>query len=95
MAQRIIVYPPDDEGGRRVRADGSVLGRAFNVYDVLEFLRRAGLDPEQVRLDDAGLIDWRGGGSYVWKPSDAPNREPGGESAGEGSGSSGGGSGGR
>ncbi|MFI6005764.1 hypothetical protein ACIA98_36160 [Streptomyces sp. NPDC051366] len=31
-------------------------------------LRRAGLDLDGVRLDDALLIEWRGGGPAVWHP---------------------------
>lgn len=49
---RVVVYPPDAQGGRRVRADGEILGRALDPRDLLEFLRRAGLDPDNVRLDD-------------------------------------------
>lgn len=41
---RVIVYPPDAEGGRRVRRDGEILGRALDPADLLELLRRAGLD---------------------------------------------------
>ncbi len=29
----------------------------------------SGIDRADVRLDDAGLIDWRGGGAYEWNPS--------------------------
>ncbi|MEU8435492.1 hypothetical protein AB0F18_21790 [Streptomyces sp. NPDC029216] len=65
---RVIVYPPDAEGGRRVRVDGEILGRALGPGDLLELLRRAGLDPDDVRLDDALLIEWRGGGPAVWSP---------------------------
>ncbi|MFE2879202.1 hypothetical protein ACFXG6_32900 [Streptomyces roseus] len=65
-ALRIVVYPPDAEGGRRVRVDGEILGRALGPGDLLEFLRRAGLDPDDVRLDDEQLIEWRGGGPVVW-----------------------------
>ncbi|MFE9484523.1 hypothetical protein ACFYNM_38825 [Streptomyces spororaveus] len=66
---RVIVYPPDDDGGRQVRADGRTLGRAFGPADILEFLRRTGLDPDDVVLDerDQGLIEWRGGGPAVWR----------------------------
>ncbi|RKT02213.1 hypothetical protein BX286_0087 [Streptomyces sp. 3211.6] len=64
---RVVVYPPDAEGGRRVRVDGEILGRALGPGDLLEFLRRAGLDPDDVRLDSA-LIEWRGGGPAVWSP---------------------------
>ncbi|MEW2374251.1 hypothetical protein AB0940_33590 [Streptomyces sp. NPDC006656] len=65
---RVIVYPPDTEGGRRVRIDGEILGRAAGPTDLFEFLRRAGLDPDDVDLDDALLIEWRGGGPAVWAP---------------------------
>ncbi|MBT2546404.1 hypothetical protein J7E99_38530 [Streptomyces sp. ISL-44] len=40
---RVIVYPPDAQGGRRVRCDGEILGRALGPGDLLEFLRRAGV----------------------------------------------------
>lgn len=63
---RVVVYPPDAEGGRRVRCDGEILGRAFDPEDVLEFLRRAGLDPDDVALTGTGLIEWRGGGPATW-----------------------------
>ncbi|MEV6732777.1 MULTISPECIES: hypothetical protein [unclassified Streptomyces] len=36
--------------------------------DLLEFARQACLDPDNVRLDDALLIAWRGGGPAVWTP---------------------------
>ncbi|MCJ1680023.1 hypothetical protein MTF65_22285 [Streptomyces sp. APSN-46.1] len=65
---RVVVYPPDAEGGRRVRCHGKILGRALGPRDLLEFLRRAELDPENVRLDDPLLIEWRGGGPAVWSP---------------------------
>ncbi|MFF4849460.1 hypothetical protein [Streptomyces sp. NPDC001194] len=60
--------PPDAEGGRRVRVDGEILGRALGPGDLLEFLRRAGLDPDDVRMDDELLIEWRGGGPAMWSP---------------------------
>ena len=65
---RVIVYPPDDQGGRRVRVDGEILGRATGPGDLFEFLRRAGLGPDDVDLDDQVLIEWRGGGPAVWTP---------------------------
>ncbi|WP_251021016.1 hypothetical protein [Streptomyces sp. ISL-98] len=62
---RVIVEPPAPTGGRRVRIDGEFLGIAYAPSDLCEFLRRAGLDPEQVQLDDAKLFEWRGGGPDV------------------------------
>jgi hypothetical protein len=62
----VVVYPPAQGGGRRVRVDGAILGTAYGEADLLEFLRRAGLDPDAVRLDDPELIEWRGGGFDVW-----------------------------
>ncbi|KPC62626.1 hypothetical protein ADL29_17870 [Streptomyces chattanoogensis] len=65
MDARVVVHPPSPTGGRRVRVDGQSLGLAYGPADLLEFLRRAGLDPEQVRLDDP-MIEWRGGGPDIW-----------------------------
>jgi len=45
---------------------GEHVGTATRVADLLEFLRRAGMDPDAVRLTDSALIEWRGGGPDVW-----------------------------
>ncbi|MGI5447832.1 hypothetical protein ACQEVM_19140 [Streptomyces sp. CA-243310] len=63
---RVIVDPPDEHGGRRVLIDGKVLGTALGPADVLELLRRAGLDPDEVAPYGAGLIEWQGGGPAEW-----------------------------
>ncbi|KOG41265.1 hypothetical protein [Streptomyces decoyicus] len=63
---RIVVHPPAPTGGRRVHVDAAILGVAYSVADLLEFLRRAGLGPDDVRLLDPLLIEWRGGGPEVW-----------------------------
>jgi hypothetical protein len=63
----IIVYPPDEQGGRRVRLDGEILGLAYGLRDIAEFLRRAGLDdPDTAWVEASALIEWRGGGPEVW-----------------------------
>ncbi|TSB19297.1 hypothetical protein [Streptomyces benahoarensis] len=67
MAARIIVHPPSRTGGRRVSADGTILGPAMNRRDLLEFIRRAGLDPEAVDLEDSTVIVWRGAGPDIWE----------------------------
>ncbi len=65
---QVIVEPPSTSGGRRVRVGGEVVGLAYGLGDLVEFLRRAGLET----LDDdalrhgAGLVEWRGGGPDVW-----------------------------
>lgn len=64
----VVVYPPDESGGRRVRARGRLLGTAHHVYELLDMLALVGLDPALVRLDDQRLIEWRGGGAWVWGP---------------------------
>ncbi len=66
MRTRIVVHPPSPSGGRRVRADGEILGVAYGPVDLREFLRRAGLDPDETPLDEPDLIEWRGGGPDVW-----------------------------
>ncbi|MFE5591469.1 hypothetical protein [Streptomyces sp. NPDC056549] len=60
----VVVNPPDEDGGRTVRIGDQIVGRAFAMGDVVEFLRRAGwLDAEEWPP-----IDWRGGGPEVWSP---------------------------
>ncbi|EFL12756.1 hypothetical protein [Streptomyces sp. C] len=56
LGPRVTVHPPDAQGRRR----------AHGIGDLMEFLRRAGLDPDNVDLDDTLLIEWRGGGPDVW-----------------------------
>jgi hypothetical protein len=70
MTASIVVHPPSPTGGRRItadRADGDELGLAHGIADLVEILRRAGMDPDQVRLDDPVLIEWRGGRVDVWE----------------------------
>ncbi len=63
----MIVYPPDEEGGRRVRVDREVLGRAYGVRDVARFLQEAGLQEwDEMDVVRSALIEWRGGGADVW-----------------------------
>ena len=64
--QRVVIEPPGEDGRRRVRVGGTSLGLATGTGDVLEFCRRAGLDPDRLRFDDE-LFDWRGGGPDVWR----------------------------
>jgi hypothetical protein len=68
MAERpVIVSPPRPTGGRRVRVDGEVLGLAYGLADLVEFLRRAGLEElDQVDAERSELIEWRGGGPDLW-----------------------------
>lgn len=73
-AAPIIVYPPDKDGGRHVRVPGVIPGRAYSRADLLGFLRRAGLHPDEVDLDDPELIEWRGGGPDVWRPHGSCNQ---------------------
>ncbi|MGK5631045.1 hypothetical protein [Streptomyces sp. URMC 123] len=61
----VVVHPPTS-GGRRVSVRGHDVGRALRPEDVLEFLRRAGLEEGAAALDDPELIEWRGGGPDHW-----------------------------
>lgn len=65
----VIVYPPSPTGGRRVRVDGEILGLAHGLADVVEFLRRAGLELDEYDVVRSEIIEWRGGGPYVWVES--------------------------
>lgn len=63
----IVVYPPDEQGGRRVRAGDEILGRAYGVGDLVEFLRRTGLELDDTDVETSTLIEWRGGGPDHWE----------------------------
>ncbi|GAA4800331.1 hypothetical protein [Streptomyces ziwulingensis] len=64
----VIVYPPDDEGARRVRVDGEILGRAHSVRDVARFLQEAGLQGwDEMDVVRSRLIEWRGVGPDEWE----------------------------
>lgn len=69
-APRVVVYPPSETGGRRVRADGVILGTAYSLHDLAVFLERAGLEGwdemDVARYTESGLFEWRGGGPDVW-----------------------------
>ncbi|MDN3296375.1 hypothetical protein QWM81_20365 [Streptomyces ficellus] len=65
----VIVYPPSPTGGRRVRVDGEILGLAYGLADMARFLRRAGLELDEFGVAQSALIEWRGGGPYVWGAS--------------------------
>lgn len=62
---RVVIEPPAEGGERQVRVGNESLGLATSADDVLEFCRRAGLDPDALQFDDE-LFDWRGGGPDVW-----------------------------
>lgn len=63
----VVVYPPDESGGRRVRVHGEQLGVAYSLRDVAVLLERAGLEGwDELDVAGAGWIDWRGGGPDVW-----------------------------
>lgn len=64
----VIVHPPSPTGGRRVRVDGEILGLAFDLADLVEFLRRAGLELDEAEAARSEMIEWRGGGADVWRP---------------------------
>ncbi|MFG2478584.1 hypothetical protein [Streptomyces fagopyri] len=66
--QPVIVYPPGDDGGRRVRVGERFLGMAYGLLDVADFLRRAGVEEADKQLvATSGAIEWRGGGPDTWK----------------------------
>ncbi|MEU1673396.1 hypothetical protein ABZ752_15365 [Streptomyces roseifaciens] len=41
---------------------------AYGPRDVIEFLRRAGLEEDLFAIDDPRLIEWRSGGPDDWAP---------------------------
>jgi hypothetical protein len=66
--RRVIVYPPSETGGRRVRVDGEILGTAYSLQELAFFLQNAGLaDQDERSLATCDQIEWRGGGPDVWE----------------------------
>jgi hypothetical protein len=64
----VVVYPPDEQGGRRVRIDETILGRAYSVQDVARFIQEAGLQEfDEMDVVRSALIEWRGGGPDMWE----------------------------
>ncbi|MFH9072702.1 hypothetical protein [Streptomyces alboflavus] len=63
----VVIYPPDEDGARRVRVDGTILGLAYSVRDVARFMQEAGLQSfDEMDVVRSPLIEWRGGGPEVW-----------------------------
>jgi len=63
----VIVYPPDEQGGRRVRSDGTILGSAYSVQDIARSMQEAGPHEfDEMDVVRSALIEWRGGGQDVW-----------------------------
>lgn len=61
MTAPIVVHGLSRSGGRRVATKGKVVGLVHNDSDLVEFLRRAGLDDAWELVDDAHWIEWRRG----------------------------------
>ncbi|MER7485896.1 hypothetical protein ABTY20_08305 [Streptomyces sp. NPDC126497] len=63
----IVIYPPGEDGGRRVRGGARFLGMAYGMLDVVELLRLAGLESvDDDWLRRSATVEWRGGGPDVW-----------------------------
>ncbi|WP_269854694.1 hypothetical protein [Streptomyces sp. RPT161] len=61
----VVVHSPG-LAGRRVTINGEYAGRVHRPRELRALLRREGVTPGRVRLDDPSLIEWRGGGPEVW-----------------------------
>ncbi|MER6394292.1 hypothetical protein ABT236_38305 [Streptomyces sp. NPDC001523] len=69
-AARLVIYPPDENGWRRVRWDGTAIGVAHRPSDIHVFLAAAGMEnPEDLDLADPALVEWRGAGPESWAES--------------------------
>jgi hypothetical protein len=67
MSAPIVVHGLSRTGGRRVAIKGKVVGLARNDSDLVEFLRRAGLDDAWELVDDPHWIEWRGGRAHRYE----------------------------
>lgn len=48
-------------------ARGQILGLAHSDDDLIEFLRRAGVEDAGTLLDDPHEVTWRGGGAHQYE----------------------------
>ncbi|WP_330308268.1 MULTISPECIES: hypothetical protein [unclassified Streptomyces] len=62
----IIVHTPGLDGSRRVTAGDKTLGIAYHLDDVVEILRLADVDLDEIEVDESDIIDWQGGGPDDW-----------------------------
>ncbi|MER6393148.1 hypothetical protein ABT236_32380 [Streptomyces sp. NPDC001523] len=70
MNRRLVIYPPDENGWRRVRYDGVAIGVAHRPSDIGVFLKAAGLEnPADLDLTDPELVEWREIGPESWAES--------------------------
>jgi hypothetical protein len=71
---RVIVFPPSNTGGRRVKVDGDMPVRAYSLQDLSVFLERAGIEDwtevnqmaEDLVEAASDLIEWCGGEPEAW-----------------------------
>ncbi|MEU7066871.1 hypothetical protein [Streptomyces sp. NPDC046161] len=76
-AAPILVHRISPSGGRRVviriRGIDTVLGIAYSDADLIEFLRRIGVDdPEAIVLGDSPSIAWQGGRPHEYEERGEP-----------------------
>ncbi|MFC8342627.1 hypothetical protein [Streptomyces sp. NPDC057280] len=65
--QPVVIYPPAEDGGRRVRISGHFVGIAYGVLDVVAFVQEAGLQEwDEMDVVQSSLIEWRGAGPDGW-----------------------------
>ncbi|MFF2412287.1 hypothetical protein [Streptomyces sp. NPDC058092] len=66
MSMPIVVHGLSRTGGRRVAINGRIAGLARDDRDLVEFLRRAGLDDAWAILDAPHWVEWRGGRAHQY-----------------------------
>ncbi|MFF5494257.1 hypothetical protein [Streptomyces aquilus] len=63
----VVIYPPAEDGGRRVRIGGHFVGIAYGLLDVVAFVQEAGLQEwDEMDVVQSSLIEWRGAGPDGW-----------------------------
>lgn len=62
----IVVHAPALDGSRRVTAGDEPLGVAYHLDDVVEILRRAEVDLDEIEVEESDIIEWQGGGPDHW-----------------------------
>ncbi|MFF0741553.1 hypothetical protein ACFYVL_14250 [Streptomyces sp. NPDC004111] len=79
MAPQTVVRRPLGEVGRRVTVGERIIGVAYSDRELVELLRRSGLEDAEFLVDgDSALIEWRGGAAhdFGWGPGQAGTPRP-------------------
>ncbi|MFF7177059.1 hypothetical protein [Streptomyces sp. NPDC008121] len=67
MKALITVHRLSPTGGRRVTTHGTILGIAYDDWDLIELARGAGIEDPESLVGDDRQVEWRGGHPHQYE----------------------------